>query len=142
MEEFKNPLNTESIIDSIRNYPNDTEKVIEIIATVFPTWIQNCLKHFSKDYSQFEKNWEKVCSNLKTVKTQIILIKYISLEEDYSLIRFFCDILTSRGFLVRTYDELFPCEVCEKALPTEKIYAILDKKFKPEKWSTMCSECQ
>lgn len=139
---YKNPPNADSIMESIRNNRSNAEKIIEIIATVYPSWIQCSIPKFSDDYGHFQKNWETVCSKLKTTPVMIILIDFFSFEPEFTLIQFFCDILTSYGFLMRPKDDFTQCEICGNALATEKIYNIIDKKFRPEKFSDKCVSCQ
>jgi hypothetical protein len=74
----------------------------------------------------------------------IIIVKYISFESEYTILQAFCEIMVKNGYIVRRDDELFGCKKCNKVLLSKNMWnALKEKGFKsiPEKWSEYCKEC-
>ena len=142
MEKYKNPDTKDEIMNSIKN-SDHIEGIIEIIATVFPTWVIVTGSKFSPDYPTFQENWNTLCKKINRTPFRIIIVDFFSLSEEYSLIHFFCDVLTSFGFLVRPKEEFIQCDMCEDSIiPSETIYKLINAKYRPSEWSKLCDACK
>ena len=71
-------------------------------------------------------------------------MKECKYDQEHTLLRVFCDILTRTGFCVRKQDDLISCRVCNTAIPCKELYELLRIKNVriPEKWSDTCSSCE
>ena len=144
-EKYKNPSPeiTESIMKNLRDAENHNE-VIEIINSIFPTWIIGCSKKYSVDYPHFTNNWENVCKKIKCKTLDIIIIdELIFSDKEYSIVQTFCELLTLFGHSVRRKEEFFECKFCSDIIPTENVYNKLKNlKIKvPKVWSMKCANC-
>lgn len=130
-----------SIIERIKNAPSvgDIKKIID---EVFPGWIVAFLKTYSKDYPNFNTNWKKICIQLGVKQSEIMIVDYIdfSNNDNYKLVRMFCELFTRAGFSVRTKDDFIPCSNCDSAIPTETMYKILKSRavVVPNTYSNVC----
>jgi hypothetical protein len=144
-ELYVNPVNTNEIIEKIKNGETHDE-VVNVITETFPNWIMGWLNEFSSDYPHFQKNWESVCLKTNTKPLRIIIVDKVVFDDpNYSLLRMFCEILTAFGHCVRRKEEFIDCKLCGDALPTPNIYNALKEKGKglklPFAWSPKCSTC-
>jgi hypothetical protein len=144
-ELYVNPVNTNEIIEKLKNTETHDE-IVNIINETFPTWILGWLKAYSSDYPHFQKNWENVCTSTKTKPLRVVIVnKIVFNDENYSLLRMFCELLTLFGHSVRRKEEFVECKLCGDALPTPYIYNALKEKGTgikiPLFWSPKCSTC-
>ena len=139
---YRDPENLIIIKDKIKNAPTmgDLKKILD---EVYPSWFQGILPDYSPDYPELKKNWLDVCKKNNTTPKEIMMVDFISFEKEYSLINIFSEILTLSGFCVRSKQEIFPCKICNKAIPQLHIYNLLKKTHTnlPEYWRTTCENC-
>ena len=142
--EFLNPENINYYKDKINKISNDKE-LIKFINEIFPNWIQFMIDDYSDDYPHLKVNWKKICDRSKIIRKKIIIVKYIpSIDNNNcSLCKDFCDILTLNGYVVRQLYEFTKCEICGKALPSKELHELIKiNKFTcPKEWSVNCSGC-
>lgn len=142
--EYLDPDNVMSIKEEIKNAPN-LGSLKAIVDRVYPNWIKGVMTDYSNDYPELKKNWYEVCEKNNTSPKQIMLVDFISFDPQYSLISIFSEILTLSGFCVRSKQEIFPCMICEKAIPQVHIYNLLQKNGNskiPRVWRTSCEDCK
>jgi hypothetical protein len=143
-EKYKNPSPeyTETIVNSLKDAENHN-KVVEIIESVFPSWIIGCSKKYSNDYPNFTSNWNSVCNKIGCKPLDIVIVDDLVFDKEYSLIQMFSELLTMFGHSVRRKEEFFECRFCKSVLPTQNIYNKLQEcKIKvPEFWSMKCKNC-
>ena len=141
--DYKDPRNKDQILNKLKSAK--TLKDIEVLVKkTFPTWIIGFIDDYSDDYSMFKKNWVKICGELKTKPTQIMVVEQLFEGKEFSLLNIFADTYTRVGFNVKRIVEIMPCKVCGKALLRQPVYQLLkDKDCKdiPNKWSDVCSKC-
>lgn len=143
MSNYKNPINKEDIIISLKNAETHNE-VIKIINSVFPTWILGCSKKYSDDYQHFTTNWNMVCEKINCQPLDIIIVdELIHDNDEYSLCFMFCELLTLFGHSIRRKEEFFECKYCSSIIPNEQIYNKLKeaKVMVPLSWSMKCMKC-
>ena len=102
------------------------------------------LNRFSKDYPHMENNWNSLITKHNMRKSQIIIVNYLIDDNYHRLINIFAELFTRSGFVIRTKDELFPCELCNSAIPSLVVYNKMKEQNLniPENWSKKCSTCQ
>lgn len=143
IDKFIDPKNISDILEEIKNAPS-MKDIYEIIEKVYPGWILMFLVKYSDDYNHIQRNWEYACKENKLNKGQIMIVDTLEFDDDHKLIQIFCEIYAKSGFMVRGKDELYPCEICDCAIPCEESYNIMKQKGLnvPEKWSNRCIKCQ
>lgn len=141
---YKNPENTDSIINKLKEQKTITDVNI-LIKETFPDWIIGYMDSFCVDYPHLDNNWSVLCDKMGVLKAQIIIVEVCEPQDgkDFSLLNIFTECLTRAGFVVRSKWQFVPCSTCGCAVPTEEIYDFLkEKKIKtPENWSSKCSTC-
>ena len=140
--QYSNPDNTPELLARLSLLPT-IKDVKNLIDEVFPNWIITAIDSYSDDYSHLQQNW-KVMSNMTGGKpAQILIVEDIIFDDFHTLIRTFAEILTHAGFMVRRKNEFFPCYICGKAIPSEKLYnKMKEKDFPiPDTWKNKCSNC-
>jgi len=140
---YQNPENTEEIIERLKKCEKHYE-VIELINETFPKWILGCYKKYSKDFPQFQNNWEYICKKNGCAILNIIIVdKIVFNNPKYSLIKIFCDLLTVFGHSVRRKEEFIGCKICDDALPSEKLYTqLVERKMTTFNcWMIKCRDC-
>jgi hypothetical protein len=139
---YIDPSNLEDILEQIKTLPT-LKEVLELSKSTFPDWIICFLDKFSQDYPHMENNWNTLTSKHNIRKGQIMIINYIIDDDNHRLINIFAEIFTQAGFVVRTKNELFPCEVCNSAIPSLGFYNKMKEQNLnvPENWSKKCSTC-
>jgi len=140
---YKDLDNYDLIFEKIKELKTIGE-IYDLIKKLYPEWIMFFLKSYSNDYPHLQKNWEMVTKKNNIKNTDIMIVEYLVLDENHKLINIFCEILTSAGFIVRSIEELFPCDVCNRAIPSENTFNLMkekDIKLPIEKWSKICSGC-
>lgn len=149
-EDFKDPENIDEIVNQIKEM-KELKDVYNLCWKTYPKWIHSILEGYSEDYPHFTENWKIISKNIKNkneVKMQrLIIVNYLPLSGviGYKLISIFCEIFVSSGFMVRDINQIFPCSVCNKGLPTEHVYNLMKDEgmsdIIPEKWSNQCMKC-
>jgi hypothetical protein len=134
LNEIKEHLSTLQSLGEVKKYTDE----------IFPEWIIGIINQYSNDYPHLNENWKKVCGKINCNKTEILLVKDLSHEPNYTLTILLAEIFTRSGFSVRRSQEFFPCQVCNKALPTHYLWIIMKNgNFNiPEIWSDKCSDCK
>jgi hypothetical protein len=134
LEEIKTHLSTLATLGEVKKY----------VEEILPGWFIGLLKNYSDDYSHLNSNWQKVCEKIGCEKTEIILVKDLSHEPNYTLISLLAEIFTRAGFSVRRSQEYFPCAICGKALPNLFLWNTMKaNNFNvPEVWSEKCMSCK
>jgi len=143
MAEYVDPENVVDIKEQIKNAPNLGSLKL-ILDKVFPGWIKGLVDDYSDDYPILKKNWLEMCTKNKVIPTKIMIVDFVSFEEEYSLLRIFCEILTLSGFCVRSKQEIFPCKICKRAIPQLHIYNLMKtngERMIPDVWQTSCQKC-
>jgi len=143
MAEYVDPDNFLEIKEQIKNAP-DLGSLKVILDKVYPKWIQGLVDDYSEDYPVLKSNWMEMCTRNKVKPTKIMIVDFVSFEQEYSLLRIFCEILTLSGFCVRSKQEIFPCKICKNAIPQLHIYNLLKgngEKMIPDVWQTTCQKC-
>ena len=121
---FTDPSNKEEIYLKIQAVTNATE-IYSLVMEVFPEWILEECKDYEPLYSKFSDNWSKVASRFFQNPRKILIVQQIAFEDpenEYTILRMFCEILTRTGFCVRRKEELKRCGECGLArlIDTEK----------------------
>lgn len=128
------------------------DEILRNIQYLYPDWITDIFPDYSSDYPHLKNNWLHICKKLNTDPYKIINVKHIHMDVvneyphyDYKFefLRDVCDILVSKGFVIRRPGELIGCRVCGKALPSSKLHQfMLDKKLPcPDYWEDKCTGC-
>jgi len=139
---YLDPENVIEIKEEIKNTPTLGDLKI-ILDKTFPDWVQGFINDYSDDYPNLKQHWMNICFENKVTPKQIMIVDFVSFEDNYSLIRIFSEILTLSGFCVRSKNELFSCKNCGKAIPQSHVYNLLKEGGQdiPDLWRTTCSNC-
>lgn len=140
---YINPLNTDDIIEELKNSQTHNE-IMDIIHKTFPGWIIGYPKKYCLDYPHLQSNWEFVCKKSGTKPLNIIIVDKIEFNDpQYSLVKTFCELLTVFGHSVRRKEEFIGCKYCGDAIPTQSIYNQLRERQinVPDFWSLKCTGC-
>ena len=111
---FTDPANKEEIYSRIQKVTNGTE-IYSLVMEVFPDWILEECKNYEPIYSSFSDNWVKVSSKFFQKPRKILIVNQIVFEDpdnEYTILKMFCEILTRTGFCVRRKEELKRCNEC------------------------------
>jgi len=140
---YKDPENLDFILKQINNI-KDIDGILDLIDTVYPSWIVYMINEYSEDYPHLIKNWNTITNTSNIKKGKIIIVKFMCDKDDHKLIRIFADLFTTSGSVLRTINDLTPCPRCYTAIPSEYVYNKM-KEHKittlPEKWSNLCTKC-
>ena len=124
---YQDPSNTEEILDNIR-LSQTLGEIKNILDNTFPGWFLGMLPKFSEDYPNLTDSWNKICLQTNSEKKQIIIVDEINPDKDkHSLLYVFIELFTKMGFIVRTKQEIIPCEKSGCALPTELNWSLYKK---------------
>lgn len=141
--EYKNPENMVEIQNSLLEAKNHGE-VKNIIMETFPEWMLGIISNYCSDYPTFQSNWVTVCDKIGVKPTEIIIVDYFDHNnDDYKLLTYFCEIMTTGGYSVRRKEEFIACSKCGDAIPVLEIW----RKMKsvgiqtPLSWSKKCTTC-
>lgn len=139
---YEDPENVQDIIKDIFKMKT-IQDIVDLLNTLYPSFIRDKLEEYSKDYPHFDINWRGMCLTLKVKKAYILIVDEFHIDEKHILLQTFCEVLTQAGFIIRKYTEFFPCAVCKSALPTEEIYTkLVTAKVKtPSEWDKKCISC-
>ena len=140
---YIDPSNKEQVMNDIKNSEMHSD-VIRIIDKTFPGWLLGWPKKYCIDYPRFQANWEFVCKRSNSSPLSVIIVdKIVFNDPKYSLVKFFCELLTVFGHSVRRKEEFIECKVCGDAIPTPMIYNQLkERKIDvPLHYSLRCSKC-
>lgn len=141
-DNFIDPENIDEIMEKIKTIP-DLNGINDLIKKIYPDWVITFLDKYSNDYPHLEKNWDQVTKDNNITKSKIMIIDNIFKDDKHTLINIFTDIYTRSGFIVRTKFEIFPCQVCNAAIPNINFYNKM-KELKlevPDIWSDKCTNC-
>ena len=140
---YKDPDNYDLIFKKITE-SKTIEEIYNLIKSIYPEWIMFFLKSYSLDYPHLQRNWE-IATEKNNIKTaDIMIVEYLKPDENHKLIGIFSEILTATGFIVRSIEELFPCSICDRAIPCENTFNLMKEKgvdLPIEKWDKICSGC-
>tara|TARA_Y100000389_G_scaffold59633_1_gene55731 strand:+ start:174 stop:629 length:456 start_codon:yes stop_codon:yes gene_type:complete len=143
-ENFSDPENTPQIIEEIKNSETHDE-VVDIINKTFPKWILGWPKRYSVDYPHFQNNWNFVCKKAECKPLSVIIVDTIEFKKpNYSLVRFFSELLTVFGHSVRRKEEFIGCKICGDAIPNQTVYnQLVERKVPniPSCWMIKCKNC-
>lgn len=143
-DKYIDPPNTFEILEKLRTLPTlgDVKYFIE---ETFPDWIIDGMLGYSSDYPHLQSNWEFICRQIGVDTKQIVIVDYMAMDENHTVIRTFAELMSRVGFCVRRKEDLFPCKNCRLALPQPEFYDLLvlkGVKDIPSRWSTVCENCQ
>ena len=82
LEEIKTHLTTLATLGEVKEY----------VEEILPGWFVGLLKSYSDDYLHLNNNWQNICDKIGCKKTEIILVKDLSHEPNYSLISLLAEI--------------------------------------------------
>jgi hypothetical protein len=139
---FIDPENVDEIIERVKKCPT-MKDINDLLYEIYPKWIVLYLEKYSEDYPQLQSNWEFITSKHNIKKCQMVIVEKIVNDDKHTLIKLFSEIYSLSGFIIRTKDEIIPCEKCFSAIPNIKTY----EKMKdlgmpvPERWLRVCQKC-
>jgi hypothetical protein len=131
-DERKNILNELSTVD-----------ILDIIDKYYPDWVVHTTDKYCEEYSILSLNWKNLTKLLNTEPKKIILVSFISFENEYSILNKVCDFLTKNGYCVRRYDEFITCDKCNSAITSINVYNTMkNNNVKvPLVWKEKCIKC-
>jgi len=140
-DKFKDPKNLESILSEIYN----TQHMLgikEICDKYLPDWYVTRIDDYCDDYITLRSNHIKLCKNMKVTPKGVLLVKYLSSDNEYTLINTLAELFTRTGLAVRREDDFIQCTVCGAAIPNEMLFRKLaDGNHRvPYIWSDKCSK--
>ena len=143
--EYIDPPTKLEIIMTLRDLKDKADEIgiRSVIGKVFPGWLKCIVDKYSDDYPHLSVNWSKICDLAKTTPKKIVLVDKIFFDDDHTVLRVFCEIMTFFGYVVRRIDEFCVCNKCNAAIPCIKIYNVMKEKNVrvPDSWSSKCLSC-
>ena len=143
-DKYNDPENLDKIVDKLKTIPT-MKGIIDLVHEVYPGWILYYLKKYSHDYPHLQANWEFSCKEKKVHPAQIIVVDYFKYTDENKLLNIFSEIFTLSGFIVRSKDDIIPCEKCDRAIPTlsrfNQMKTAENLKLDITDWSSTCSKC-
>lgn len=143
MNSYKDPENINEIKEKITTLQT-LKELVEYINEIYPGWLINYVDRYSYDYPHLEANRDYICRQNKTKKAQIILVDYLSDDEEYSILKIFVNIFVLSGFTVRTKDDIVICDNCQSAIPSEETFEKMKNSnidMRINTWNNKCSSC-
>lgn len=120
-------------------------EIKEYVDRNFPGLIVGFLSAWSDDYPQFTRNWKLLCEKRGVTPAQIIIFAPIDFSDDsFQVADHIAGIFAAAGFCVRRAHEIDSCPVCNKAILSMKVHAMLSEANDPTiptKWDSVCSQC-
>ena len=139
---YSDSKNTQQLLDELRGL-TDKHLFQNFVETHFPNWLLASTSEYCVDYPHLTQNWKLLCQNFGVEPQQIVIVESIFFDKDHTLMKTVCDLMTSRGYVVRRKEEFVGCEKCGKAIPTRRLWI----NFKnnglpvPAVWLPTCSKC-
>jgi hypothetical protein len=142
MDHYIDTPNKEEIIEKLHTLEN-AEEIRAFVDEIFPEWLVYATKTYSKDYEYLHKNWYAVCRMIPADPQMIVLVKSIIFDDDHTIMKEVCEVMTKRGFCVRRLEEFTVCSVCNGVIPVKEVWELMNSKKMPvpETWSNTCSGC-
>ena len=139
---FVDPLNVTEIIKDIKKCPL-IKDIYKLQLEIYPKWILLYLDKYSDDYPHLQNNWENITKEYNISKCQMVIVDKLINDDKHTLINIFAEIYTRAGFIIRTKDEIIPCEKCFSAIPNIETYETMkcDGLPVPEYWLRVCQGC-
>jgi hypothetical protein len=115
----------------------------ELLEKHYPGWLLTSMTEYSSDYPHLSGNWNAICRKLGVRPKKIVLVADIQFDSEHKDINAIAEIMTKNGYCIRRQGELQPCSVCNKAIPTQGIWAVLYHAGLPvpREWKDHCSTC-
>lgn len=117
--------------------------VMEFAYQTMPGWIVDVCDEYDAALFNMSQNWSKFCERFGTPTQKIVLVSYISFNEDkektkHRNLTYLCDVLTACGFVVKDKQHFMMCKGCHKLMLSEHAQKTL--------WCTnnvwkVCREC-
>ena len=120
---YRDREDTEQILESLKTAKNMAD-VHAIVADTYPSWILGFLKGFCPNYPHLTQNWERVCSEIGVPKAEVMIVEFVSADDDHKLIRAFAECFTRAGFAVRSHADYVPCRSTGMAVPRERLWNV------------------
>lgn len=140
-DKYVDTSETLEVLESLKMAANLGD-VLVIIKKVFPDWVVTFLDDYSDDYTSLRKHWHEICVKSDVKPAQVMIVDEMKFSKSHTLIGTFSEIFTRSGFSVRSKHEIGFCDVCNKAIPSRKVYhAMNDKSDVPDEWSATCRDC-
>lgn len=121
--------------------------LLEYAYYLLPQWIVDRTHAYTPEYRILEDNWHRLCAQWHATPQSILIVEYLPNQQNFEhhhVLSAFCNRLTHFGFVIRNKTELTLCQVCKRAMLTEKIVNYLaqhaSNKF-PKQWSPTCRDC-
>ena len=120
-------------------------------------WIVNTFDDYSDDYKLLRDNWEYLCKKLDTTRKKIVIVTYLPVStntEKDKIVATVTNNMIEDGHTIRRVGEFVGCSVCNKAIPTQRMYNLLklnveDKNKNrenlltiPSVWKNHCEKCK
>lgn len=142
MNIYKDPPNVSNILDKLKSCPTLGD-IYNLVISTYPTWIIEFIDNYSYDYPHLRANWVQTAKDYNIKPAKIMIVDFLGINSDYSLIQHFAEVYTICGFLVRSKDEIEVCNFCNRAIPGKAQYdqMVSLKLPVPEVWSATCSTC-
>jgi hypothetical protein len=142
MTDHADPPNKNEILQQLRTL-SSPEDTVDFVNKHFPGWLILSLTSYSKDYPQFQSNWEKICQMANTTPQKIVLVSDIKFDEEHVATSVIAEFMTRNGYCVRRAAEFIACSECEGAIPCQPLWTLLKDKGMPVPpvWSNRCNDC-
>lgn len=141
-DKFIDPPNVNEIIERVKKCPT-MKDINDLLYEIYPKWIVLYLERYSDDYPQLQNNWEFITSKHNIKKCQMVIVQKMINDDSHKLIQLFAEIYSLSGFIVRSKDEIIPCEKCFSAIPNIETYEKMKNEGLPvpERWLRVCQNC-
>ena len=124
IEKYKNPENTEEILEKLKNVKFGYE-LFQLIQMTFPTLILNFIKEYSLNYDFLNTIWKERCEKDNVTMKQICIFDTLGEDSSYSVSHRFYEYIKNSGFDIKFKTDIIQCTKCKKALPTSSYYKVL-----------------
>ena len=140
---YEDNENKDNIIQRLRCSPT-VKELLDVVNEVYPNWIHNIQDNYCNDYQHLTSNWNLIASKNNTTPKKIVLVDFVSFEENYTVIQTLCEIFTTIGFVIRSKNEFIQCFICNRVIPAKHMYDLMKTsniQGIPVEWIKKCSTC-
>lgn len=142
---YIDPPNKEIVLQKLFSLQEDKDGFRKYVDELFPGWLLYSLEKYSTDYAFLQSNWHRICQIRGSNPKRIVLVDEIIFDRDsHMVLNVVCDILTNKGYVVRTYKDFIPCKKCHAVIPNIHVWKHMkDNKCPvPDDWLEMCQKCE
>jgi hypothetical protein len=145
MSQFTDPEDLDRVVADIKGCKTIGE-LIELVNNVFSGWIIGLVPRYCESYPHLTQNWNYICNQIGVRPAMIVIVSYLSDDNEHSLMNIFLEAFYKAGFVVRLVEHFAPCSRCyQMVVPSREIYEKFRENMNilrlPLAWTSTCRQC-